>query len=192
MNDHSKQQWTVNNNFRRGIGVRGFFLHFSSSFYGVWTSNQIICFCIIKIKFWISDIWQFQFACQFPLQNGKSILCSNLLEKVIHKLSLIWISAWKRLEVFSAGKAREFVQLTQTGEKTALFCLQNHDWKLDMALDSYFANPELYCREPKISVDRKKLDHVYSKYKGKNLWSTTKSRFIKVSKLSKFSWIKTR
>jgi len=62
-------------------------------------------------------------------------------------------------------KAREFVQLTQTGEKTALFCLQNHDWKLDMALDSYFANPELYCREPKISVDRKKLDHVYSKYK---------------------------
>ena len=76
-------------------------------------------------------------------------------------------------------KAREFVQLTQTGEKTALFCLQNHDWKLDMALDSYFANPELYCREPKISVDRKKLDHVYSKYKGKNLWSTTKSRFLK-------------
>ena len=39
-----------------------------------------------------------------------------------------------------------------------------------MALDSYFANPELYCREPKISVDRKKLDHVYSKYKGKNIY----------------------
>ena len=29
------------------------------------------------------------------------------------------------------------------GEKTALYCLAQHDWKLDIALDNYFANPEV-------------------------------------------------
>ena len=43
-------------------------------------------------------------------------------------------------------RAREFASLTQTGEKTALFCLSQHDWKLDIALDNYFANPEAYYR----------------------------------------------
>ena len=35
---------------------------------------------------------------------------------------------------------------SQTGEKTALYCLTQHDWKLDIALDNYFANPEAYYR----------------------------------------------
>ena len=72
-----------------------------------------------------------------------------------------------RLKSSQREKAREFAALTQTGEKTALFCLAHHDWKLDLALDSYFANPELYYKEPKVSVDRKKLETLYSKYKGK-------------------------
>ena len=59
--------------------------------------------------------------------------------------------------------------MTQTGEKTAQFCLQHHDWKLDLALDSYFANPEFYCKEPKASIDRKKLETLYSRYKGKTI-----------------------
>ena len=71
-----------------------------------------------------------------------------------------------RLKSSQREKAREFAALTQTGEKTALFCLAHHDWKLDVALDSYFANPELYFKEPKVSVDRKKLETLYSKYKG--------------------------
>ena len=59
------------------------------------------------------------------------------------------------------------MSLTQTGEKTALFCLAQHDWKLDIALDNYFANPELYYRETKVvSVDRKKLETLYNKYRG--------------------------
>jgi len=63
-------------------------------------------------------------------------------------------------------RAREFASLTQTGEKTALFCLSQHDWKLDIALDNYFANPELYYRETKaVTVDRKKLEAMYNKYK---------------------------
>jgi len=70
-----------------------------------------------------------------------------------------------RLKSSQREKAREFAALTQTGEKTALFCLASHDWKLDVALDSYFANPELYFKEPKVSVDRKKLETLFSKYK---------------------------
>ena len=66
-------------------------------------------------------------------------------------------------------RAREFASLTQTGEKTALFALSQHDWKLDIALDNYFANPELYYRETKvITLDRKKLEAMYNKYRGKN------------------------
>ena len=64
-------------------------------------------------------------------------------------------------------KAREFAALTQTGEKTAQYCLAHHDWKLDLALDSYFANPEFYYKEPKASIDRKKLETLFSRYKGK-------------------------
>ena len=67
------------------------------------------------------------------------------------------------------------------GEKTALYCLSQHDWKLEVALDNYFANPEvsedqceilmaepkfqLYYREPRSAVDRKKLESVFSRYK---------------------------
>ena len=77
-----------------------------------------------------------------------------------------------RMKSAQREKAREFANLTQTGEKTAQYCLQHHDWKLDLALDSYFANPEFYCKEPKASVDRKKLETLFSRYKGKNHYSS--------------------
>ena len=77
-------------------------------------------------------------------------------------------------------------ELCLLGEKTALYCLSQHDWKLEVALDNYFANPEvsfsfysvqtvfdispvqLYYREPRSAVDRKKLESVYSRYKDPN------------------------
>jgi DCN1-like protein 1/2 len=77
---------------------------------------------------------------------------------------------------------REFIALTQTGERTALGCLAAYDWKLDAALDNYFANPELYYREgphamvvsspqnmasnKAASVDRKKIESLFARYKG--------------------------
>ena len=81
------------------------------------------------------------------------------------------------LFAYNKGKIRIKYFFTQNFEyqmhyrninKTALFCLSQHDWKLDIALDNYFANPELYYRESKVvTVDRKKLEAMYNKYRGK-------------------------
>lgn len=70
----------------------------------------------------------------------------------------------------SSNKERmvnKFMQLTATGEKTAYYCLSSHGWKLEEACDYYFNNPEKYCRDHKqqILVDRKKIHHLFEKYK---------------------------
>lgn len=62
---------------------------------------------------------------------------------------------------------KKFITFTQTGEQTAIYCLAQNDWKLDLASDNYFQNPEAYYKEPKNSVDKKKLEVLYSKYQGK-------------------------
>ncbi|XP_076306555.1 DCN1-like protein 1 isoform X2 [Tachypleus tridentatus] len=66
-----------------------------------------------------------------------------------------------KLKSAQKEKVRQFVAFTQTGEKTAIYCLSQHDWKLDVASDNYFQNPELYFREPKLPVDKKRLEHLY-------------------------------
>lgn len=59
-------------------------------------------------------------------------------------------------------KVKQFIAFTQTGESTAIFCLSQNDWKLDLASDNYFQNPDVYYKEPKVSVDRKKNWNNYS------------------------------
>ncbi len=77
---------------------------------------------------------------------------------------------WPSLSVrsFCDEEKKSFIKFS-TGEKTALFCLAQHDWKLDVALDNYFASPEVYFREPKAVVDKKKLESAYAKYRGNGI-----------------------
>ena len=67
---------------------------------------------------------------------------------------------------------KQFVSFTQTSEQTAIYCLSQHDWKLELASDAYFQNPNNYYRDNAVmsksapSADRKKIDQLFNKYRG--------------------------
>lgn len=66
-----------------------------------------------------------------------------------------------KLKLNQKDKVKKFISLTQTGEQTAIFCLQNNDWKLDLSCDNYFQNPDVYYRE----LDRKKIEQLFNRYR---------------------------
>ncbi|CAG0902050.1 unnamed protein product [Cyprideis torosa] len=74
-----------------------------------------------------------------------------------------------KLKSSQREKVRQFQSFTNTGEKTAINCLALHDWRTDVAMDSFFANPEVYSvRESgssRNSLDRKKLESFYCRYR---------------------------
>ena len=78
-----------------------------------------------------------------------------------------------KLKSSQRDKVKQFISFTQAGEKTAIFSLLQNDWKLELAIDNYFQNPDIYYREQKSSVDKKKLEHLYSRYKGNFYWTFT-------------------
>lgn len=41
---------------------------------------------------------------------------------------------------------RQFMSVTSTNERTAIYCLNRFDWQLDVASDMFFQNPEYFLR----------------------------------------------
>lgn len=71
-----------------------------------------------------------------------------------------------KLKSSQKDKVRQFMISTQSSEKTALTCLSQNDWKLDVATDRFFQNPELYVPNLKGALDKKKLEQLYNRYRG--------------------------
>ncbi|XP_031567726.1 DCN1-like protein 2 [Actinia tenebrosa] len=70
-----------------------------------------------------------------------------------------------RLKSSQREKVRQFIAFTETNEKTAITCLNQHEWRLDIASDNYFQNPERYYTESRVAVDKKKIVHLFDRYK---------------------------
>ncbi|KAL3847171.1 hypothetical protein ACJMK2_018097 [Sinanodonta woodiana] len=70
-----------------------------------------------------------------------------------------------KLKSSQRDKVRQFIAFTQTGEKSAIQCLGAHDWKLDVAVDNYFQNPDKYNSDGKVSIDKRKIETLWQKYK---------------------------
>lgn len=91
----------------------------------------------------------------------------NRVSNELSKCHTILFKLQHKLKFSQRDKVKKFITFTQTGEQTAIYCLAQNDWKLDLASDNYFQNPEAYYKEPKNSVDKKKLEILYNKYQGK-------------------------
>lgn len=87
-----------------------------------------------------------------------------------------------KLKSSQKDKVRQFMIFTQSNEKTALNCLAQNDWKLEVATDNFFQNPELYIQNLKGLFEKKKLELLYTRYRGKQI--TQETYDVSVARLS--------
>lgn len=91
-------------------------------------------------------------------------LIVRIFEIIFRKISyqLPFFSLFKnKLKSAQRDKVKKFISLTHTGEQTAIYCLQQNEWKLDQASDNYFQAPEFYYRE----LDRKRIEQLFNRYR---------------------------
>lgn len=56
--------------------------------------------------------------------------------------------------------------ITGTDDHTAINCLTQNDWRLDMATDNFYQDPMKYYMEaPRAAVDKRKIDSLFTKYR---------------------------
>ena len=91
---------------------------------------------------------------------------SNVVNQTKATVSSTCFLFQHKLKSSQRDKVRQFIAFTQTVEKTAIHCLGCHDWKLDVAVDNYFQNPDKYNTESRATVDRKRLEALWNRYKG--------------------------
>jgi DCN1-like protein 1/2 len=71
-----------------------------------------------------------------------------------------------KLKQSQRAKVRNFMAVTGSDDHTATNCLTQNDWRLDMATDNFYQDPLKYFVEPpRASVDRKKIDILFNKYR---------------------------
>ena len=73
-----------------------------------------------------------------------------------------------KLKQSQRAKVRQFMAITGTVDHTAINCLTQNDWRLDIATDNFYQDPMKYYTEPpKTPVDRRKIDALFAKYRSK-------------------------
>ncbi|VDO32939.1 unnamed protein product [Onchocerca flexuosa] len=72
-------------------------------------------------------------------------------------------SAMNKLKTAQRDKVRNFMQWTQSNEKTAIHCLSSQNWNLELACDAYYQNPQLYMCMADV-VDQRSLHAFFLKY----------------------------
>ena len=71
-----------------------------------------------------------------------------------------------KLKQSQRAKVRHFMAVTGSDDHTAINCLTQNDWRLDMATDNFYQDPLKYFVEPpRAPVDKKKIDILFNKYR---------------------------
>nr|XP_040137690.1 DCN1-like protein 2 isoform X5 [Ictidomys tridecemlineatus] len=98
-------------------------------------------------------------------KQALEVEATQTLER-LHWLSCFFCIPKHKLKSTQKDKVRQFMACTQAGERTAIYCLTQSEWKLDEATASFFQTPDVFHRESmRDAVDQRKLEQLYGRYK---------------------------
>ena len=59
--------------------------------------------------------------------------------------------------------------VTGTDDPTAINCLTQNDWRLDMATDNFYQDPmKFFVEGPRAAVDKRKIESLFAKYRSES------------------------